>query len=83
MLSIHDMIHLKIKTKRQYRALVLYMIQLALTSLIGIPVSSLAPLVEAAISTHRYIDKAIIKATLQIVSGGVLVFVAGILIDRN
>jgi hypothetical protein len=77
------MIHLKIKTKQQYRALVLYMIQLALTSLIGIPVSSLAPLVEAAISTHRYIDKAFIKAALQIVSGGVVVFAVGILIDKN
>jgi hypothetical protein len=77
------MIHLKIKTKQQYRALVLYMIQLALTSLIGIPLSSLAPLFETTISTHRYIDKAFLKAALQIVSGGVVVFVAGILIDRN
>jgi hypothetical protein len=77
------MIHLKIKTKQQYRALVLYMIQLALTSLIGVPVSSLAPLFDAAISTHRYIDKTFIKAAFQIVSGGIIVFIAGILIDRN
>jgi hypothetical protein len=77
------MIHLKIKTKQQYRALILYMIQLALTSLMGIPVYSLAPLVEEAISTHRYIDKAFIKAAFQIVSGGVVVFAVGILTDRN
>jgi len=77
------MIHLSIKTKEQNRALVLYLIQLVLTCLIGVPVSSLAPLFEAAISTRRYIDTALIKAALQIVSGGVIVFAAGILIDRN
>jgi ABC-type uncharacterized transport system permease subunit len=77
------MIHVGIKTREQNRAFVLYMIQLALTSLIGVPLSTLAPLFEAATSTRRYIDRVLIKAALQIICGGAIVFVTGNLIDRN
>jgi hypothetical protein len=63
--------------------MVLYMIQLAFTSLIGVPLSTLAPLFEVPTSTRRHIDSVLIKAALQIICGGVIVFVTGNLIDRN
>jgi len=77
------MIQISIKINEQIRAWVLYMIQLAFTSLMGVPVYTLTALIETAISTHSVMHTPLVKAILQVVSGGIIVFVAGILIDRN
>jgi hypothetical protein len=74
---------LRLKIKEKDRAWMLYLIQLALTSLMGIPVYVLAPLIETTISAHRLIDSPMLKAIFRIISGGLIVFAVGILIDRN
>jgi threonine/homoserine/homoserine lactone efflux protein len=77
------MIQLRIKIKEQNRAWVLYLIQLVFTSLMGVPVYTLAALLETSISTHRFLHTPLVRAILEVISGGIIVFVAGILIDRN
>ena len=69
--------------KEQNRAWVLYLIQLALTSLMGVPLYTLAALIETSISTHRFMHTPLAKAILEVISGGIIVFVTGILMDRN
>jgi hypothetical protein len=77
------MIQLRIKINEQKRAWALYLIQLALTSLMGVPVYTLAALIETAISTHRFMHTPLGRAILEVISGGIIVFVTGTLIDRN
>jgi hypothetical protein len=77
------MIQLRIKIKEQNRALALSLIQPVFTSLMGVPVYTLAALLETSISTHRFMHTPFVKVMFRVISGGIIVFVAGILIDRN
>ena len=77
------MIQLRIKINEQKRVWALYLIQLVFTSLMGVPVYTLAALMETAISTHRFMHTPLVKAILEVISGGIIVFVMGILIDRD
>jgi hypothetical protein len=77
------MIQLRIKIKEQNRAWVLYLIQMVFTSLMGVPMNTLAALLETSFSTHRFMHTPLVKAIFEVISGGIIVFVMGILIDRN